>query len=78
MFSIMHGVMGEVLIHFKVWDKLAAQQLLVCTIEIHLEPIKQRVNAVSENVFIINWTFWLKERTVQCQIRSSLSQWCAI
>ena len=27
---------------------------------------------------IINCTIWPKERTVQCQIRSSLGQWCTI
>ena len=52
---------------------------LVCApLGIHLEPIKQRVNAVSNNIIIINCAIWPKERTVQRQIRSSLGQWCTI
>ena len=35
----------------------------------HLEPIN-RVNAVSDNIIIINCTIWPKERTVLCQIKS--------
>ena len=57
----------------------------VCTIWNISWDNYQRVNAVSDNiiihvshVFVINCTIWPKEWTVQCQIRSSLGQWCAI
>ena len=51
------------------------QQWFVCVpLGIHFEP----VNAVSDNIIIINCAIWPKERTVLCQIRSSLGQWCAI
>ena len=57
----------------------------VCTIWNIFWDNYQRVNAVSDNiiihvshVFVINCTIWPEESTVQCQIRSSLGQWCAI
>ena len=64
----------EFLIRFKVWAKLAQEWLVCAPLGIHHEPI----NVVSDNIIIINCAIWPKERTVLCQIRSSLGQWCAI
>ena len=69
--------MSEFSIRFEAWAKLAEQWLVCVPLGIHLEPIN-RINAVSDNVIIINCAIWPKERTVQCQIRSSLGQWCVI
>ena len=50
---------------------------LVCApLGIHFEPIN--VNAVSDNIIIINCAIWPKERTLHCQIRCSLGQWCTM
>ena len=54
---------------------------LCVSLRIHLELIN-RVNAVSDNIIIIiiiiNSAICHKERSVQCHVRSSLNQWCAI
>ena len=63
--------MSEFWIRFEAWSKLAEQWLVCVPLGIHLESIN-RINAVSDNVIIINCAIWPKERTVQCQIRSSL------
>ena len=36
----------------------------------HWEYILQRVNAVNDNIIIINCAIWPKGRTVQCQIKA--------
>ena len=69
----------RVLICFEVWAKLA-QQYRVQHWEYILSQITKTymyvhvVNAVSDNLIIINCAIWPKERTVQCLIRSSLSR----
>ena len=68
---------SEFLIRFEAWAKLAQQWLVCAPLGIHFEPIN-KVNVVSDNIIIINCAIWPKERTVQCQIGSSLGQWCAI
>ena len=59
------------LICFEVWAKLA-QLWLVCAGNISW--INKELMLL---VIIINCAIWPTERTVQCQIRSSLGQWCA-
>ena len=66
---------AEFLITFEAWAKLAQQWLVCAPLGIHFEPIN-KVNAVSDNIIIINCAIWPKERTVQ--IRSSLGQWYTI
>ena len=64
------------------WAKLAQHRFVCVPLRIHFEPINKRVNAESDIhctcIIIINCGIWPKERTVLCQIRSSLGQWCAI
>ena len=62
------------LICFQAWAKLAQQWLLCVPLGIH-----QQMHVDDNNIItIINCATWLKEITVWCQIRSSLSQLCAI
>ena len=60
------------LIRFEAWPKSTQQWLVCAPLGIHLQSINQRVNAVSDNVIIINCIICSKKRTAQCQIRSSL------
>ena len=55
--------------------QIGSKLVSVCVIGNTSWANKQRVNAVSDSIIIINCA---KERTVQCQIRSSLGQWCAV
>ena len=65
---------SEFLVRFEAWAKLAQQWLVCVPLGRHHEPI-DRVNAVSDNIIVINCTIWPKERTVQSLLRSSLGQW---
>ena len=62
---------SEFLISLEAWSKLAQQWLVCAPLAIHFEPINKELNAVSDNIIIINCTIWPKERTVLCR---SLSQ----
>ena len=46
---------------FEACAKLAQQWLVCVPLRIHLEPINKRVNAVSDNIIIINCAIWPKE-----------------
>ena len=60
------------LIHFEAWARLAQQWWVCASLEIYLESINEKL------MLAVNCIIWPKERTVQCQIRSSLGQRCAI
>ena len=60
---------GRVLITFEAWSNLAQQWFMCVPLGIHFEPINKDV---SDNISIIDYAIWLKERTVLCQIRNSL------
>ena len=60
---------------FEAWAKLAQQWLVCVPLGIPHEPINKQLML---NIIIINCAIWPKVRTVQCQIRSSLGQWCTI
>ena len=67
----------EFMICFEAWAKLSQQWLVCAPLGIHLEPInKELMLLVIIIIFIINCTLWPKERTAECQIRSSLGQLC--
>ena len=60
------------LIYSEALAKLAQERLVCAPLGRHFEPINKQL------LVIINCTIWPKERTVLCQIGSSLGMWCAI
>ena len=59
------------MMRFEALAKLAQQWSVHVPLGMHLEPI-------DPDIIIINRAMWAEERTVQCQIRSSLGQWWTI
>ena len=64
---------------FEAWANWIDNRLVCVPLGIHLELInKQLMLLVIIIIIIINSTIWPKERTVLCQIRSSIGQWCEL
>ena len=53
---------SEFLICFEAWAKLAQHWLAFAPLGRYLEPINKTVNAISDNIIIINCAIWPKEK----------------